>query len=51
MIQISMNVVFIKEDAIRLVLILMVATTAHVPLAMCWMEMATLVMVSTSLIE
>ena len=48
MIQILMNVVLITEDVHRLVLILLVATTARVLLAMCWMETATLVKVSTN---
>ena len=43
-----MNVVLIMEDVHRIVLILMVATTARVPLAMCWMKMAMLVMVSNN---
>ena len=48
MIQISMNVVLIMEDVHRLVIILMVATTARVTLATCWMETATLVTVRTN---
>ena len=41
-----MNVVLILMDVHRLVLILLVATPARVPLATRWMETATLVMVS-----
>ena len=43
-----MNVVLIMEDVRRIVLILMVATTAHVPLAMCLMKTVMLVMVSNN---
>ena len=46
MIQILMNVVLITEDVHRIVPILLVATTARVLLATCWMETAMLVMVS-----
>ena len=47
-----MNVALIMEDVNRLVQILTVATctTAHVPLAICWMKMATIVVVSNGVI-